>query len=904
MNQGFRGYKGIHKTSSLIPPRPKLPRFQSMASTRSLSRRNNRRTLTKTFMALLGCAVIFLASGCENPVSTNTAALAIELSTPQDSLLLGDTQYNIRFNQNIESTGKGALKEGIFLRLDDDNVVEVSPESAEIVGSVIKIALPRVPLNQVVRVRIAAGVIQNSQGTTNQEIIYTSQVVDSAFNTPLELSEPQDSLAAEDEYYSIRFNRNISPYGGKVLKEGIFLRLGDENTAEVSPQSAEIEGFNIKIGLPNLPLNKNVRIRILSGLVEDSRGIINQELIITKEVVDRTFSTPIKLLTPQDSFTLGHTYYNIRFNQEIEAVEGQSLEAGIFLRLGDETTPEVSPESAGIEDSLIRIALPSLKVSQEVRVRIAGGIIQNSQGTPNEELAFTAQVIQDLTAPLLSGSQNSLSNIDTSYRLRFAEEIELAVDQAELNSGITLSIDGTNHSVSQASIDINFPWYLVIDLPELTYAQKLSVFIDAGLVKDASNNTNFALELLDIPIIDKQGPKVLLNELEEITETDAEYILPFDKTLFFVDDAAAAKEGIRLLADGVSLAPAAVAISGSDKLLLTLPDLVGKSSLTISIGAGIIQDENSNMNLSITLPEQAVRRDSVPPRLLDTQDSVLHLSDTYRMRFDERIRARNGDLAALAAGIRLRIASQTAVSAESASITGNQLTIGFSVQIQSGENLKIDIDDNLVEDRAGNAAAGLSLSSQVQIDDVPPELGINSLEMGDDAGEYRLLFNEKISNVGSPGDLKAGIQIRIGSNTAMTMDDAAIESDAKTILLDLPAISAGEAYITVAAGLVQDASNNDNSGLTLGPITIKDVSPPALLEAGSQDDLIQYTSFHKLRFTETIISAVGDLSSGVYFSIASGVEKHALSATLLSDGKTLLVEHDRLTQFGASVTFG
>ena len=131
-----------------------------------------------------------------------------------------------------------------------------------------------------------------------------------------------------------------------------------------------------------------------------------------------------------------------------------------------------------------------------------------------------------------------------------------------------------------------------------------------------------------------------------------------------------------------------MAISGGDKLLLTLPDLVGKSSLTISIGAGIIQDENSNLNLSITLPEQAVRRDSVPPKLLDTQDSVLHLSDVYTMRFDERIRARNDDLAALAAGIRLSIASQAAVSAESASITGNQLIIGFSAQIQSGEKLK------------------------------------------------------------------------------------------------------------------------------------------------------------------------------------------------------------------------
>ncbi|MFI0459935.1 MAG: hypothetical protein ACH254_20300, partial [Candidatus Thiodiazotropha endolucinida] len=262
--------------------------------------------------------------------------------------------------------------------------------------------------------------------------------------------------------------------------------------------------------------------------------------------------------------------------------------------------------------------------------------------------------------------------------LRFAEEISLAVDQTELNSGITLSIDGTDYAVSQASIDTDSPWYMVIALPELTYAQKLSVFIDAGLVKDASDNSNFALKLLDIPIIDKQGPRVLLDELEEITETDAEYSLPFDKTLFFVDDAAAAKEGIRLLAGNDSLAPAAVAISGSDKLLLTLPDLVGISSITISIAAGIIQDGNNNMNLPITLPEQAIQKDSVPPKLLDDQDRFLHLNDVYTMRFDERIRARDDDLAALAAGIRLSIASQPAVSADSASITGNQLIIGFS----------------------------------------------------------------------------------------------------------------------------------------------------------------------------------------------------------------------------------
>ncbi|MFI0459934.1 MAG: hypothetical protein ACH254_20295, partial [Candidatus Thiodiazotropha endolucinida] len=209
----------------------------------------------------------------------------------------------------------------------------------------------------------------------------------------------------------------------------------------------------------------------------------------------------------------------------------------------------------------------------------------------------------------------------------------------------------------------------------------------------------------------------------------------------------------------------------------------------------------------------------------------------------------------------------------------------------------------LVEDWAGNAASGLSLSSQVQPDDVAPELGMNALEMGDDASEYRLLFNENITNVGSPGDLKAGIQITIDSNAAMTMDDAAIESDAKTILLDLPAISAGEAYITVAAGLVQDASNNANTDLSLGPITITDVTPPAFLEAGSQDDLIQNSSFHKLKFTEKIIPAAGNLAAQVYFTIDSGAEKNAPSATLLPDGTTLLVEHDRLTQLGASVTF-
>ena len=836
-------------------------------------------------------------------VAASAFTTALELSNPQDSLVLGDEYYSIRFNRSISLYSGKVLKDEVFLRLGDENSVEVSPDLALIEGFNIKIALPSLLLNQVVRIRIAAGVVQDSQGISNQEIIHSTQVIDSTFNTPLELSIPQDSFVLGDESYSIRFNRAISPYGGKVLKEGIFLRLGDENAAEIPPESAIIEGFNIKIALPNLLLNQNVRIRILSGLVEDSRGIINQELIISSQVVDRTFSTPIELLRPQDSFTLGHANYRIHFNQNIEAVAGPPLKEGIFLRFGGETTAEVSPESAAVEDSVIKITLPSLTGSQDVRVRIAAGIIQNIQGTPNEELMFTVLVIRDLSAPLLSGNQNTLSNIDDSYTLRFTEEIELAVSQAELNSGITLSIDGTEHSVSQASIDTDFPWYLVIDLPELNKAQKLSIFIDAGLVKDASNNTNFALKLLDIPIIDKQGPRVLLDVLEEITETDAEYSLPFDKTLRFVDDAARAREGIHLLAGGDSLAPSAVVISGSDKLLLTLPDLVGKSSISISIDAGIIKDANNYMNLPITLPEQVIRRDSVPPRLLDTQGSVLHLSDTYTLRFDEMIRARNGDLAALAAGIRLSIASQAAGSAESASITGNQLTITFSVSIQNGESLKIDIDDNLVEDRTGNAASGLSLSSQVQPDNVPPELGINDLEMGDNASEYRLLFNEKISNAGSPGDLKTGIQIRIGSNAAMTMDDAAIESDAKTILLDLPAITAGVAYISVAAGLVQDASNNVNSDLILGPIIIKDVTPPTLLEAGSQDDLIQNSMFQKLKFTEKIISAVGALSSKVYFAIDSGAEKNALSATLLPDGKTLLVEHDRLTVQGALVTF-
>ena len=138
----------------------------------------------------------------------------------------------------------------------------------------------------------------------------------------------------------------------------------------------------------------------------------------------------------------------------------------------------------------------------------------------------------------------------------------------------------------------------------------------------------------------------------------------------------------------------------------------------------------------------------------------------------------------------------------------------------------------------------------------------------------------------------------------MTMDDAAIESDAKTIFLDLPAITAGVAYITVAAGLVQDASNNANSALNLGPITIKDVTPPALLEAGSQDDLIQNTSFHKLKFTETIVPAAGGLPSGVYFSIDSGAEKGTRSPPpCCRTARPFLWKHDRLTQLGASVTF-
>lgn len=664
----------------------------------------------------------------------------------------------------------------------------------------------------------------------------------------------------------------------------------------------------VKKLLPHLSWNSKKHRLFEFPLTKTFKALLGCAVILLtvsceNSVDPHTAAQTIKLLEPQDSFTLGHVYYSIQFNQNIEAVGEGPLQEGIYLRLGDETIPEVSPESAAVENSIIRIALPSLAAGQDVRVRIAAGIIRNTGGTPNEELIFTTQVIQDVIAPLLSGNQKDLFNIDDSYSLRFAEEISLAVDQAELDSGITLSIDGKEHSVSRSYIDEDFPWYLVIELPELTYAKELSIFIDPGLVKDASNNTNFALELIGVPIIDKQDPKVRLDELEEITETDTEYSIPFDKALFFVDDAATAKDDIRLLVHRGSLAPAAVAIGGDNNLILTLPDLVGQSRITIRIGGGIIKDVNNNVNVLITLPEITIQRDTLPPEPLDTQDDFLHLSDTYTIRFNETIRAKDGDLTALAAAIHLTVGSQAAVSADRASITGNQLIIAFSTQIQSGDEVSIAIDDYLVEDRAGNAASGLSLPARRVLDDTqPPGLAENNLSIGDDATEYHLLFNEKITNLGSPDDLKAGIQLRIDPNAAMTVDAAAIEPDGKTIFLDLPAIAAGEAHITVAAGLVRDASNNANEALTLGPITIKDVTPPALLEAGNQDDLIQHSSFHKLKFTEEI-SAAGDLSSQVYFTLDSNPEKNALSATGLPDGKTILVEHDRLTDLGVSVTF-
>ena len=74
--------------------------------------RNTMRTLTKSFMALLGCAAILLAAGCVNPISTDTS-LAIELSTPQDSFTLGHVYYSVsRFNQEIEASRRAVLGRG------------------------------------------------------------------------------------------------------------------------------------------------------------------------------------------------------------------------------------------------------------------------------------------------------------------------------------------------------------------------------------------------------------------------------------------------------------------------------------------------------------------------------------------------------------------------------------------------------------------------------------------------------------------------------------------------------------------------------------------------------------------------------------------------------------------------
>ncbi|MEW8333928.1 MAG: hypothetical protein AB2692_23565 [Candidatus Thiodiazotropha sp.] len=167
----------------------------------------------------------------------------------------------------------------------------------------------------------------------------------------------------------------------------------------------------------------------------------------------------------------------------------------------------------------------------------------------------------------------------------------------------------------------------------------MSIVIPSGLVEDEAKNKNARIEISNIPVVDGQPPKVVLEELYEPLETASKYTLPFDKDLFFIENEDAARSNIVLHNNNkvYGTTPERVRLEEGSKLVLEGVDFLGAERFSVEIGANIVMDGLGNQNVAINLPEIQVRADREPPVLSEEQDSIAHLSEEYEIQFNERV---------------------------------------------------------------------------------------------------------------------------------------------------------------------------------------------------------------------------------------------------------------------------
>ncbi len=283
--------------------------------------------------------------------------------------------------------------------------------------------------------------------------------------------------------------------------------------------------------------------------------------------------------------------------------------------------------------------------------------------------------------------------------------------------------------------------------------------------------------------------------------------------------------------------------------------------------AGIISSTTLNFTTAGTADTTAPIVSSLSPA--DNSTGVAPNSNLV-LTFNEAIQAASGSILIYDTAFGTPIKTINVTDSSQVGISGNQLTINPSSDLDEGRSYYVVIGNGVIQDLAGNAFAGISGTSQFNFttsDPTPPSLVStnpedNAVDVAPD-GNITLWFSEIIKRGSGNIELRKSSDGSLVESFAVTDTTKVMLAGGGLVLNPSNNLVPGESYyITMASGVVLDLANNPFAGFSTSTAFNFTVDPDEVLIGtrgndtldgkGGDDTLEGLTGF------DTLIGGPGD----------------------------------------------
>gem|GEM_PF-6811627 len=485
-------------------------------------------------------------------------------------------------------------------------------------------------------------------------------------------------------------------------------------------------------------------------------------------------------------------------------------------------------------DKKLIITLETAISGSSNRMRILADAIKDAANNQNVELTTSSFSSSGTGTDTTKPTIDSVT-VDHTLRvvtINFSENIIRATSSSSsLKSKIRFAADGSNYEALSSSDTISDPdgndGKLIITFDNEISGTKNKIRIDADAIKDESGNKNIELTTSAFRAEDSEKPYIKTATMDSAKKV---VTITFQEDIDKSDTLSTLKSKIKFAANGtdfVSLASADTVadLDGSDNVLqITFDTALSGSKNKIKILSGAIEDNSGNKNIELITNSLSTSSSSLPTI---ASVSVNNDNKTITLTFSENI-DRTSSLSSLKDDIQFAPDgsdfNDLDTDDEVSDTSGKTLTITFADPISGSKN-KIRIAQGALEDSDGNENDQLTSPafSERNGDVLPPE--VDEVDVNNERTRAALTFNEDITRVGNPSDLREKILLATdGVNfEPLSSDDEVSDPDGTGATLFITfdeALNGLKNKIKILEGAIQDDAGNKNEEFLISALEL------------------------------------------------------------------------------------